>query len=498
MLVLSCFFAVALSATGPARALTAPISGAVAYPASGPKLLAPVAAGYKMRVSSGYSPTGGSSLHADTNNCCKANDYYALDIVYDGQTNGGKGLPIVAPIPGKVIRAGWATSGWANYGLRVILEHDLGDGHVYHSLYAHLDTVTVTEGATVTAGQKLGTLGQSCMGALSCSSFSAPHLHFALHRDSSVGGSGTGGSYGGNAVVPEPMNGVENLTKGVVFTSTNSGQAPSCGDGFCNGTETSATCPGDCPTCKSVPPTGRIVDDSEGLCFQQAGSPTYWHKEAAGHLSTLYWTYGTADAAPDNTASWVLVFDEAGDYQVEAFVTSTYAQSKQAKYTVAHGTQKSSVVLDQSAAGGWRDLGTFTFAKGGSQSVRLDDNSGEAVTLKRQIVFDAIRFTRVTGSGGTGGTGAGGTPATGGSAGSVGGEAGSTSSGGASGSGGGWSGGGGGLSSGGGSPGGSSAGGTEAAEDSGCGCRIAGERKDVAWPLLALAGWLFLARRRRR
>lgn len=93
------------------------------------------------------------------------------------------------------------------------MEHDLGDGHKYHSLYAHLDSVTVTEGATVSAGQKLGALGQSCQGALSCASFSTPHLHWVLHRDSLVGGSGTGGSYGGNAAVPEPMDGAENLIR---------------------------------------------------------------------------------------------------------------------------------------------------------------------------------------------------------------------------------------------------------------------------------------------
>jgi murein DD-endopeptidase MepM/ murein hydrolase activator NlpD len=93
------------------------------------------------------------------------------------------------------------------------LEHDLGDGHKYHSLYAHLDSVTVTEGATVSAGQKLDALGQSCQGALSCASFSTPHLHWVLHRDRLVGGSGTGGSYGGNAAVPEPMDGAENLIR---------------------------------------------------------------------------------------------------------------------------------------------------------------------------------------------------------------------------------------------------------------------------------------------
>jgi MYXO-CTERM domain-containing protein len=326
------------------------------------------------------------------------------------------------------------------------------------------------------------------MGALSCSSFSAPHLHFALHRDSSVGGSGTGGSCGGNAVVPEPMDGVEDLKQGVIITSTSSGQPPKCGDGLCNGTETTATCPGDCPACTSIPPTGRIVDDSESLCFTQGGSPTYWHQESAGHLNTLYWTYATADAAADNNASWQLTFDEAGDYQVEAFITTAFAQAQKAKYTISHASQQSAVVLDQSAQGGWRDLGTFAFAVGGRQSVRLDDNTGEAVSLKRQLVFDAIRLTRVGGSAGSGGA-----SGTGGAAGAAQGGGAGASAGGAAG---GAVGTGGQSGAGASSSGGSSAGGTEPADDSGCGCRASPRGMGATW-LFALAAVLGLARRRR-
>src|SRR5690606_154836 len=132
-----------------------------------------------------------SSLHADTNRTDKANDHYALDLVYQDEPDAGRGLPIVAALPGTVVRAGWATGGWANYGLRVYLRHDLGDGHVYHSLYAHLDSIEdgLAEGTEVALGQVLGTLGRSCQGALECGSFSLPHLHWVLHRGSTVGGS---------------------------------------------------------------------------------------------------------------------------------------------------------------------------------------------------------------------------------------------------------------------------------------------------------------------
>jgi len=203
-------------------AITTPTGGAVAFPSS-VKLVLPFPAGAKIRISSGYSPTGGSSLHDGTMRTSSANDYYALDLVYDGIADGGFGKPVLAPLDGKVVKSGWASVGWANYGQRVILRHDLGDGHVYHSIYCHLNAIApeMVEGATISKGSRIGDLGRSCMGALSCSSFSGAHLHWSIHRDSTIGGSGTGGSYGGVAVVPEPFDGSEDLKRTNVLTSTN-------------------------------------------------------------------------------------------------------------------------------------------------------------------------------------------------------------------------------------------------------------------------------------
>lgn len=254
-----------------ASALTTPLPGATLFPSS-QQLVLPFPAGNDVQIIAGYGPAMGSGLHSGITETAKSNDHYALDLVYANEPNSGKGLPITAPLAGTVIKAGWATSGWANYGLRVILQHDFGDGHIYHSLYAHMNAfdANVTEGATVSAGQVLGELGQSCQLALSCGSISIPHLHWSIHRDSLVGGSGTGGSYTGNAVVPEPLDGAEDLLQGHIISSTNTGM-PVCGDGYCNGTETPESCPQDCPVCDIIPAAGRIIDESEALCFESFG-----------------------------------------------------------------------------------------------------------------------------------------------------------------------------------------------------------------------------------
>ncbi|MBK8697142.1 MAG: peptidoglycan DD-metalloendopeptidase family protein [Deltaproteobacteria bacterium] len=375
-----------------ASAMTTPMGGAVALP-RGARLRLPFPSGSRIRLLSGYSPSGGSSLHEGTNRASYANDYYALDLVYDGVANSGLGRPVVASFAGTVVRAGWASSGWANYGQRVILRHDLGDGHVYHTIYCHLNRITVTEGARVAEGQQIGELGRSCMGALTCSSFGTPHLHWAMHQDSTIGGSGTGGSYGGRAVVPESLDGVENLRQGTVITSSNGGgSGPACGDGRCDTGETEASCAADCRRCAAIPAAGRIVDESEA-CFTRGGNPSYWYAASAGYAGALLWTHATSASAPDNHGVWSLTFERAGDYLIEAYTAAGYNASRRAAYTVAHAGRTERAVVDQSAANGWNPVGRYAFAAGAGQSVRLDDNTGEAFSDRLRLAFDAVRVT---------------------------------------------------------------------------------------------------------
>ncbi|MBK6519923.1 MAG: peptidoglycan DD-metalloendopeptidase family protein [Polyangiaceae bacterium] len=457
------FPVVGLAALGTAVALTDPLPGAVPFP-SNVELFLPFPAGYDVYVLSGYSPTGGSSLHADTDATAKANDYYALDLTYADEPDSGKGLPIVAPIPGTVVRAGWATSGWANYGLRVILSHDLGDGHVYHSVYAHLNAITpgIEEGATVATGQQLGELGQSCQGALSCGSFSTPHLHWVIHRDSAVGGSGTGGSYGGNAVVPEPLDGFEDLEQGMTLTSSNSGTVE-CGDGYCNGGETNADCPEDCPVCEPIGPLGGEVDETS-LCFERQGSPQYWYEDTSGWDGSVTWTNATDSADPDNVGVWSLTFEDAGSYALEVYVEPGFGTSELAAYQVTHAGGSTEFPVDQSAVDGWHLLDELSFDASQTYTVTLNDNTGEAFSLSRVLAFDALRLTRTdppVGEGG-GGAGAGGGEPTGG-AGAGGGPAGGT---------------------GGGPSGDGNA--ADGAQEDGCGCRVTGATGGTSWSWLGL------------
>jgi lysozyme len=138
-----------------------------------------------------------------------------------------------------------------------------------------------------------------------------------------------------------------------------------------------------------------VVDD-DSACFRAGGDPQFIREEAAGYNATLKWTHATDLAAPANYGLWTLQFKEAGRYRVEAYTPAPFNGSKQTVYQVRHGGELTPAPVDQSAVDGWNLVGEFDFVAGGNdQYVRVDDNTGEPGATNTQIVFDALRFTRV-------------------------------------------------------------------------------------------------------
>ena len=64
------------------------------------------------------------------------------------------------------------------YGNGVVIKHSDGSGY---SMYAHMESVTVSKGAVVSQGQKIGTMG-------ACGNATGTHLHFQLSADGSMSG----------------------------------------------------------------------------------------------------------------------------------------------------------------------------------------------------------------------------------------------------------------------------------------------------------------------
>lgn len=140
--------------------------------------------------------------------------------------------------------------------------------------------------------------------------------------------------------------------------------------------------------------SGGVVEEDAG-CVDLGGNPQ-WLRAVAGEGSAgeLVWTTPTADQNVDNSATWRVNLARAGTYRVEAFIDSDVASSQQARYRVRHDGVVDETVIDQRTRG-WRSLGEFRFAAGGSQRVYLGDNTGEAVAQRKKLVFDAVRVTPV-------------------------------------------------------------------------------------------------------
>ena len=149
-----------------------------------------------------------------------------------------------------------------------------------------------------------------------------------------------------------------------------------------------------CPVCAPIPAGGRVVeeDGADAPCFEVGGPREYWRDvTGAGSAGHLFWTHTTDDAVVANYGVWRLELEAEGDYLVCAYTDPAYAQSHRAVYQVEHAGARDDVPVDQAAVGGWSEIGRFHFAAGGGQSVRVDDNTGEALATNTQLVADALK-----------------------------------------------------------------------------------------------------------
>jgi hypothetical protein len=351
-----------------ATALTSPHSGCAAKPADF-NISAPFAAGERVYITSGYGPYQ-SPFHDNCNLVGYMNEYHALDMVLIDHANGGQGEPVLAVESGTVLWAGMGTGTWAGFGNHVYIQHDYNaDGHTYFSVYAHLMSLAVSTGQHVDKGQQLGPED-------STGNVTGPHVHFMMMQDATWAQVDSGGLVSGHSMVPEPMDGYEDLAYDVTIVSANGGQVTPC---------------------FTIPQNAETVLEDDGPCFFKSGTAAYWHSENSGNGGHCLWTYASDAAQPDNQGFWKLFFAAPGEYQLSAYVPADFGKSKQAKYVVKHQDQQKEVVLDQSAnPNAWVALGKYAFAGEGDQWVHLTDNTGEKDTTKTQIVFDALKVSPVT------------------------------------------------------------------------------------------------------
>jgi peptidoglycan hydrolase CwlO-like protein len=90
--------------------------------------------------------------------------HYGIDIANRSD------VPIVAAADGIVIQSYYSSS----YGNVIFIAHSI-DGQIYTTVYAHLESRHVGEGAVVSKGQRIGIMGNT-------GDSQGQHLHFEIHR----------------------------------------------------------------------------------------------------------------------------------------------------------------------------------------------------------------------------------------------------------------------------------------------------------------------------
>ncbi len=221
--------------------------------------------------------------------------------------------------------------------------------------YLHMDpaTLPVSVGDTVQRGQRLGLVSNAFGGTPT-----TIHLHYDIQQ--AVDGLG-------QVYVPTYMSLVESY-KDLIGQSSE--------------------------PCDVVGSQGGVIDNGDP-CFRLLGNVSTWRTEEAGHEGSLHWTYAYDGDEPDGYARWILHFEEAGSYVVEAYVEPEYAQSEQARYVVRAAGVEHELFVDQSQAQGWTELGEFDFGADDDEWVEIYDNTGEPLSEWLQFVADALRLTPV-------------------------------------------------------------------------------------------------------
>ncbi len=156
--------------------------------------------------------------------------------------------------------------------------------------------------------------------------------------------------------------------------------------------QTSGSCvnPPKCTT--TISKSGDKIDDTDG-CFSRTPSEK-WFRASAGEGGSSQFAY-TWNGAATATGTWKINMAKAGTFEVFAYADPGIgALSANAPYTVRANGKETAVNVNMNGKSGWISIGTFTFAAGGDQWVKLTDASGEAYTDTngKRVVYDAIKF----------------------------------------------------------------------------------------------------------
>lgn len=255
--------------------------------------------------------------------------------------------------------------GWGN---AVVVDH--GDG--VFSKCAHLVNNSIpsaiTEGKEICRGAVLGVVGNTG------NSFGA-HIHFQLQSSGNING-------------PSISFDRFQETAGI----------PAENDYVTSQNEEGAAC-GSVPPeqeCTVVIETAEVIIEENSACAKLTAGALTDEQGHNGHAYSL-----VQEHAGNNYIkglNWMLNFAAASSYKLSLYIPAGVAnRSPSVEYKIQFGGQTKKVSVNQSAAAdSWVDLGTFAFAAGGDQWVRVGDNYQDSSAQGKRVAIDALRVTPVS------------------------------------------------------------------------------------------------------
>lgn len=240
-------------------------------------------------------------------------------------------------------------------------------GGTIYTVYAHLSSLSVSSGQSVSKGQQIGLIG-------STGNSTGPHLHFQMEKTTQSVHPGYWTDYGQIAAYTwNPM----------YFIQAHTGGTPPSNDRIVN------------------PPP---LNPATASCSYA------WQKVPAGSYGNAYDVYLTANAETaeqsTNYARWTPNLPVKGLYKVKAYIGNHAAgfcgmspapqwDTSSARYKITYSGGTKTVAVDQSPlTNEWVTIDTQCFEAGTAGSVKLPDLTYEPA-LSRTVSFSAMKFEYV-------------------------------------------------------------------------------------------------------
>ena len=243
-----------------------------------------------------------------------------------------------------------------SWGRIILIRHTLRSGVTVWSQYAHLDSWLVEENAVVRRGQQIGAIGKGANNAF------CAHLHFEIRN------SDLRPDEWFPLVRDKPLV-LANYLSPARFIGAHG------------------------PT--AFPDRrGMIVDNEprqqESGTFSRAETPGHWFRSYYGWNDTADVTY--ASVIETDWGEWRPHLPAAGRYEVQVWIPSNHATTRNAVYSIHHAGGATARTVDQAACNDeWVSLGTYDFPAEGAL-VRLTDKTGEPDAARLEVCFDAVRW----------------------------------------------------------------------------------------------------------